>query len=256
MTAETDITPWNVLVQLRGIDAWSTETIYQQLGTPVRSKVKTLDGQKPDHSVPRYFVEPASFTAMDYSYISEQALLTDLGEAFLERSPPPHGVGTPASYRSPELLADRKASRASDIWALACIIFFMRTGIPMFDSFFDVSGVLSGMLKVLGHPPDSFCHIWEANLFKTADYYSLSSECPINDHIRLTGTFEDPQTLDYNKFHVPKDHFGLNEPSENRINGYEEVQLAELLRETLRYIPEERISAAEMATYPWFAYTE
>ena len=44
-------------------------------------------------------------------------------------------VGT-AQYVSPELLTDKTASHASDLWALGCIIYQMISGLPPFRSRF------------------------------------------------------------------------------------------------------------------------
>ena len=92
LTTQVDITPRNVLLQLKGINKWPAETIHQQLGHPVRDEVFTSSGQKPDLSAPEYLVELASFSRVDPEHISEQALLIDPGEAFSEVSPPTNGV--------------------------------------------------------------------------------------------------------------------------------------------------------------------
>ena len=161
LTTQVDITPRNVLLQLKGINKWPAETIYQQLGRPVRDEVFTSSGQKLDLSAPEYLVESASFSRVDSEHISEQALLIDLGEAFSEVSPPTNGVGTPVSYCSPELLLERKASRASDVWALACTIFEIRSGFPLFESFVGSStGVLQEMVRILGMPPEPSHSLW------------------------------------------------------------------------------------------------
>ena len=104
--AKLDITPNNVLIQSKGIDTWSTETLYQQVGAPIRDAVILSSGRKADTSAPEYLVEPASFSGVDFEYMFEQVLLIDLGEAFHELSPPAHGVGTPVEYCSPELILE------------------------------------------------------------------------------------------------------------------------------------------------------
>ena len=162
LTPGVDITPKNVLLQLKGIDKWSPETTYQQLGSPIREEVFTSSGQKPDLSAPRHLVESASFSGVDVEYFSEQALLIDLGEAFPAVSPPSHGVGTPISYCSPELILEKKASKASDVWALACTTFEIRSGFPLFESFVGSStAVLQEMVRILGIPPEPLHSLWE-----------------------------------------------------------------------------------------------
>ena len=77
---ETDITPKNIFLQLRSIDSWSVETLYQQVGQPIRDEVLTSSGEIPDPSAPEYLVESASFSPVDPAYISDHALLIDLGK--------------------------------------------------------------------------------------------------------------------------------------------------------------------------------
>jgi len=57
LTAGTDITPKNVILQLIGIYAWPTEAMYQQLGRPITDEVFKSSGQKPDLSAPEYLVD-------------------------------------------------------------------------------------------------------------------------------------------------------------------------------------------------------
>ncbi len=56
LTARTDITPKNVLLQLTGIYAWPTEVMYQQLGRLITDEVFKSSGQKSDLSAPKYLV--------------------------------------------------------------------------------------------------------------------------------------------------------------------------------------------------------
>jgi len=84
-------------------------------------------------------------------YVSEEVLLIDLGEAFLHSSQPPNGVGTPVSYHSPELILEEKASHWSDVWALTCTMFEMRSGFPLFEFFISsTTEVLQEMLQISG----------------------------------------------------------------------------------------------------------
>ena len=251
LTTRIDITPKNVLVQLNGIDTWPTGTIYQQVGSPVRDEVFKSSGQKPDLSAPEYLVEPASFSSVDFEYISEQVLLIDPGEAFPELSPPSNGVGTPVSYCSPELILEGKASRASDIWALACTIFEIRSGFPLFESFVGSSTeILEEMVRILGMPPEPSHSLWEKYGINTADHAPLDRST-LNDRIREIGMYDQEPSVHRGDI-ASKNHHTLLEPSGRRITRDEETDLADLLRKTLNYIPEKRLSAEEVANHSWF----
>ena len=250
-----DITPKNVLLQLTGIDRWSTETIYQEVGRPIKDEIFTSSGQKPDLPAPEYLVEPASFSSVDHEYIAEQALLIDLGEAFLELSPPSNGVGTPISYCSPELLLEGKPSRASDIWALACTIFEIRSGFPLFELFVGSSTeVLEEMVRILGMPPEPSEHLWEKYGVTIADHAPLD-ESSLNDRIREIGMYDQEASIRDDDV-ASKNHHTLLEPSGRRISSDEEIDLADLLRKTRDYTPEKRLSKEKVANHSWFANSE
>lgn len=255
LTDGIDITPKNVLLQLRGIDRWSTETLYQQVGRPIKDEIFTSSGQKPDLSAPEYLVEPASFSSVDFEYISERILLIDLGEAFSELSPPSNGVGTPVSYCSPELLLEGKASRASDIWALACTIFEIRSGFPLFESFVgSPAEILEEMVQILGTPPKQSIYLWERQGVAIADRAQVD-ESSLNDRIREIGMYDQEAPI-HDSDVTSKNHHLLLEPSGRRISSDEEIDLADLLRKALEYTPENRLSAEKVANHPWFANTE
>ncbi|XP_059480964.1 3-phosphoinositide-dependent protein kinase 1 [Neocloeon triangulifer] len=64
-------------------------------------------------------------------------------------------VGT-AQYVSPELLTDKKASPASDLWALGCIIYQMVAGITPFHAGSEYM-IFQKILKLDYFYPDGFC---------------------------------------------------------------------------------------------------
>ena len=64
-------------------------------------------------------------------------------------------VGT-AQYVSPELLTDKTASRASDLWALGCIVYQMVAGLPPFRSRSEYL-IFQKILKLDYEIPDGFC---------------------------------------------------------------------------------------------------
>lgn len=106
-------------------------------------------------TAPKYLVYPIEFQKVDPRYVTDQVSIIDLGESF-EASNPPIKIGTPLRYCPPELLLDgTTASKASDIWALACTLFQIRTGQKLFDSFDnDVDEYLYFIVLMLGKLPE------------------------------------------------------------------------------------------------------
>lgn len=255
LIAGIDITPKNVLIQLKGIDTWSTTILYQQVGYPVRDEVFTSSGQKPDLSAPEYLVEPASFSHVGSEYFSEQILLIDLGEAFPELSPPANGVGTPLSYCSPELILERKASRTSDIWALACTIFEIRSGFPLFESFVGSSTeILEEIVRILGMSPESSHFLWKEDGI-TIPNHAVWDGSALNERIREVGMY-DQKPFIHDSDIISKNNHTLLESPGRGVTRDEVINLVDLLRRALDYISEKRLSAEQVANHTWFTIRE
>jgi 3-phosphoinositide dependent protein kinase-1 len=101
-------------------------------------------------------------------------LITDFGSAKILKEDPESGVkshcdeqlqcqrrnsfvGT-AQYVSPELLTDKTTSRASDLWALGCIIYQMVAGLPPFRSRSEYL-IFQKILNLEYELPDGFCEL-------------------------------------------------------------------------------------------------
>ena len=76
----------------------------------------------------------------------------DFGESsFL--GDPPSKVGTPLAFRASEIHFNRKAS---DVWALACTIYEIRVGLPVFEvEYGDESSMEAQIIAAIG--PTSLC---------------------------------------------------------------------------------------------------
>ena len=195
-------------------------------------------------------MEPASFSRVDFEYISEQVLLIDLGQAFLELSPPSNGVGTPVSYCSPELILERKASRKSDVWALACTIFEVRSGFPLFESFVGSSTeILEEVVRILGMPPESSHSLWKKDGITTTDHVKWVRPA-LDERIREIGIYDQEPSI-HDSHIASLNHHTLLEPPGRRIAGNEVNTLTDLLRRTLDYVPEKRLSAEKLANHIW-----
>ena len=166
--------------------------------------------------------------------------LIDLGEAFLSQTPPLNGVGTPNQYASPELLLKKQASKWSDIWALSCTMFEMRSGFPLFESGlgFD-SHVLEEMVRILGKPPESLCATFEERGTAVMEVEE-TGQYSLIDQVSEIGADDEPPL----RGEAPTRSWV--EPPGIRPSNEEVHCLAGLLQRTLSYTAEERIPIEEI----------
>ncbi|KAL8709394.1 MAG: hypothetical protein Q9225_007459 [Loekoesia sp. 1 TL-2023] len=249
-----DITPRNVLLRLANIDEWSLDDVSRQLDRPVKDEAFKRSGEKPDMSAPEYLVQPTSFSSVTSRYVSEEILLIDLGEAFLESSAPSKGVGTPVSYCSPELTLEAKASSWSDVWALSCTMFKMRSGFPLFESFIgSASQVLQEMVEILGTPPNP----WWPSLKQhdvNVGQNETSETCSgalLSERISEIGTNDDIPSRNGTETPMSK----LIEAPGTEMAADEVNALTGLLQRTLHYTPEACLPVGLTIKHPWFADT-
>lgn len=155
-------------------------------------------------------------------------------------------VGT-AQYVSPEILTDKSASRASDLWALGCIVYQMVAGLPPFRSRSEYL-IFQKILKLDYEIPDGFCPlakslvkqllVLEANerlgatdehgagypairsheFFKGVDFETLHEQTPPSIYPYLPGTSEHEELRSH--YRVP-DHLepGLDDRQLTRLLG-------------------------------------
>jgi serine/threonine-protein kinase SRPK3 len=150
-------------------------------------------------------------------------IIIDFGEAFFLKAPP-EGYSIPAQFCAPELIFLQQNGKPADVWALACTIFEMRAGEPLFESFVcGVEDVLADMVQTLGFLPEKL-------LMKIEELAWLRD-------VERTG-----QELD-EMVHSIKD-----------ISEDESLAFYDLFRQALRYDTEERLTMDEMLRHPWFSY--
>jgi serine/threonine protein kinase len=155
-----DFRPANILTQIGGLDGLSEEDVLKTLGTPQTTRVLTHDDESHDLvTAPQYLVYPVNWDDVlnDETPIklsTGSACLTDFGESF-EINDPPAEVGIPQVYCSPEQVLERRPGKASDLWALGCTLFEIRTGRKLFDTFDDdPDEYLYKVATILGKLPE------------------------------------------------------------------------------------------------------
>ena len=159
---DIDFTAANLLLQLANIDEWTIDQIHERLGVPQRHDLHGIKGRTDDVSAPRYTVDSISMNLVDPQWFSDEIMIIDFGIAFLQDVSSPD-IGTPRSYCAPEFYFGSPRSTLSDIWALGCTIFEIRTG----SCLFRYRGVpsrdemLMAMVEVLGKLPVAWLNEWE-----------------------------------------------------------------------------------------------
>lgn len=79
--------------------------------------------------------------------------MIDFGESF-KASEPPKNLGIPDNYCSSELIFEQKAGIGSDLRALGCTLFAIRTGRMLFATVFgDLDDQLNLMVRWFGKFP-------------------------------------------------------------------------------------------------------
>lgn len=224
-------------------------------------QVLTCDGSSPGLVAPSQVVAPIDISRLSSSLLREDITLIDFGQAFSADRPPPHYVPTtPSHYLSPEAFFESKMSFSSDVWALACTIFEIRAGSPLFDPFFrDDSLILKQIVETLGRFPEPWWSTWEA---RRAWFDETGVPRPeeeqrkeglplpavknsLRQKLREIGKQVDAPYVDEGS---------MIEKTGIRLEESEVELLADLLEKMLRYEPKDRICMREVLQHPWFEH--
>jgi serine/threonine protein kinase len=157
------VTTANILFGLLDIDRYTESDIYRLFGAPETAPLETESGETPGPEAPSYIVKSLDFLSSEESVISKDVKLIDFDQSFLISLPPQQMLGTPVEFLAPEVAVGLKASPASDIWALGCSIFRIRSGEGPFSGYEVTSPVdlMRMIIRTLGELPGS----WEDVLF-------------------------------------------------------------------------------------------
>lgn len=85
---------------------------------------------------------------MPYWWISGQTVS-------FAKPPKPEKIGIPFSYRAPEASFESRIDPASDVWSLACVLYEIRAGDPLFYSMLGGRDeIVEDMVALKGKLPD------------------------------------------------------------------------------------------------------
>lgn len=142
------------------LDEYTEEDIYRLFGKPITGDLETESGEPTGPEAPRYIVNSVDFLSTTSAIIKPEIRLIDFDQSFPTSSPPQKMLGTPAEFLAPEVAAGLPAGPASDVWALGCCIFRLRSGIGPFESSFEVTSPAELLRYVIHTMGDDLPQDW------------------------------------------------------------------------------------------------
>ncbi|KFA71537.1 hypothetical protein S40288_06832 [Stachybotrys chartarum IBT 40288] len=268
-----DFRPANILARIRGFDGLSEETVLEILGRPETTKVILVSGETHTlKTAPQYLIYPVKWDEVllnpnNTSLTTGSACLTDFGESF-ESSSPPVEVGIPQVYYSPEQALEGKVGEASDLWALGCTLFEVRTGRKLFDTFDgDVDECLCKIALLLGKYPEP----WWSETWASRRHFFQDEGDGDGKVVKVPRKPSTGNRTDAPQFHRPVYErpiprsleeiiregaiFDVNKGPHvvvKDITTQESKIFADLLGRILNYNPKKRLSAEEVGQHEWF----
>ena len=251
--------PSNVLLCLANFDSWSEEEVLQRLGEPIINPLRRLDDGPVEPTGPAYIVNAALLDKVDPHYWTSRIIIIDFGEAFYLEDPPPNGSGAPFEFCSPELMFESKLGLGSEVWALACTIYTIRTGLPLFEMFNgNPAEIIKEFVRLLGRLPDQWWQAWKGRSAcfdheaKSLQVHTGTS--PVRGRPYLLEMMSTPVALLGTPLRDDPDRPGVRSRYRRRaISSMAEMEVfADLLLKMLKYNPEERMTIAESLAHPWY----
>ncbi|KAI6081470.1 kinase-like protein [Hypoxylon rubiginosum] len=285
-----DFRPANILMKIEGIDELDKEEVLEMLGEIAIYDIETTSGEPAGPRAPEYSVQPVDQRWCKKLWTNSIAII-DFGESFFTESPP-QSTGIPALYAAPEVLFKGTGSLGphSDIWSLACTIYEIRTVAPLFAS--DICGGFGiPVLEIesyLGPMPPKYSRVFFEMLRSIRAPRSVepehsnrepdqtsevqpeqTSEAQPEQEGSLESQEEGPSLLVfeeilgqeqrvYRDLQDPKDvpaEFQSSEFITWRDSQEEVAELADLMRQMLKYNPDERSTIEAIASHPWVIHS-
>lgn len=195
---------------------------------------------------------------LDARYMTYDAMLVDFGESFRFGSPPkPQDIGIPTMYRAPETIFESRLSPESEVWSLACVLFEIRAGNPLFTSLMGGQDeIIQQMVQMKSKLPESWWQSWEKKslyfddngkpLQNRSGGFPMAVEYPIEEMIGDIGS-EDGEAAFFGS------EVAMLEPKNVRVPKAEAEAMKDFFERALKWHPEERPSVAQMLEHPWLS---
>ena len=265
-------------MELASIDSWSEQELYNHIGKPRTEAVRRASGKQIPPSIPQYLVEAASFWQLGPQMLTGNIRLMDFAISYFADRPPVD-LGTPPGFAAPEIFFEQTVGQGTDLWALGCTIYTIRSNATMFEIRWGglPEECISAVVEVLGPP-----------LPRWNDLYFDEDGKP-KPRIGASEIGEKPSWADYVPDRIPlsviaaniaDEYHGLSREQDNRpreklptevrmtapgctivlpeekptvaIAKEEADKLEDLLQKVIRWDPNERASAQELLAHEWF----
>lgn len=239
---------------MKPLDPFTEEDIDDAFGRPIIIDLDAAAHVDVKEFAPSYVVEPAS--TPDVKLLTHNALLVDFGESFPFAKPPrAEDIGIPLMYRAPETIFESTVSPASEIWSLACLLFEIRAGNPLFTSI--IGGrdeIIQQMVQMEGKLPEPWWQSWEKRCvcfdesgrphIEWPNGIAMAVAYPLEEMIADIGS-QDDETAFFGS------EVDILQPKDTAVPTEEAESMAELLEGALKWKPEERLSVADIFKHPW-----
>lgn len=274
-----DLSTDNILLKVKNLSSWSEEEIYQRFGEPEASEAcPTREGESLSSHAPRYQYDHIHFGWCDLDVLEPNVTVADMNEAVYTGSNPAlHSQAESSAanrvYAAPEWWfgVNQKHTKASDIFALACIFFELRTASPLLPAYAMTDGAEVIQL-LLGEAPQEWKDLQNdrdedqqvellsheecgsesldiklAAVGKWEPWHYMTSE---QRKQHFFDTYDEEERNDPDKdINIERD--SSTRPPPARLSDEEHHDLKDLLSRMLTYLPEERITIEEVLQHPW-----
>jgi len=256
----SDVTTSNILFHVaEDVQEWSDNDVYLNFGQPETEKIITRDLSPLGPHVPAQLVAPIDNAYSTNSiFLQEGILLIDFGQSFSIFHPrTDYKPATVPHYQSPEARFEGRIGMPSDVWALACTIFEIRAGFPLFEAFLGGDDeILKEIVATLGKFPEPWWSAFENHPLwfdedgkpKARELQQVllpAEKTSIVQKLASIGDQDVPPA-------IGNDGPMMERPG-TKLDEVEIQLLGDLLAKMLRYRSEDRIQISEVTSHPWFA---